>query len=160
MEMSRHKIIFVCMGNICRSPTAEGVFRKQVSERGLERRFEIDSAGTGDWHLGHPPDKRAIQAALARGIDLTPLRARQITINDMLYYDSIIAMDQQNLANLKSLAPIDHQHKIRLLLQYGSFTEREVPDPYYGADHGFELALDLIETSCRELLDHLLSAQR
>ncbi len=158
--MPRHKIIFVCLGNICRSPTAEGVLRKQVCERGLEGLFEIDSAGTGDWHLGHPPDKRAIAAALARGIDLTPLRARQITVSDMRYYDTIIAMDRQNLSRLKSLAPVGHQHKIGLLLQYGSSTQHEVPDPYYGGEHGFDLALDLIETSCRELLDYLLSGQR
>ncbi len=155
--MSLHKIIFVCLGNICRSPTAEGVLRKQVSERGLENLFEIDSAGTGDWHLGHPPDKRAIEAALARGIDLSPLRARQITARDMLYYDTIIAMDNQNLARLKSLAPADQQYKVRLLLQYGNSENREVPDPYYGVDHGFDLILDLIEASCRELLDKLLS---
>ncbi len=154
--MSPHKIIFVCLGNICRSPTAEGVLRKQVSERGLENLFEIDSAGTGDWHLGHPPDKRAIEAALVRGIDLSPLRARQITASDMLYYDTIIAMDNQNFSRLKSLAPADHQHKIRLLLQYGNSGNREVPDPYYGGDHGFDLVLDLIEESCQELLDHLL----
>ena len=158
--MPCHKIIFVCLGNICRSPTAEGALRKQVSERGLESLFEIDSAGTGDWHLGHPPDKRAIEAALARGIDLTPLRARQITVSDMLYYDTIIAMDNQNFSRLKSLAPVDHQHKIRLLLQYENSAEREVPDPYYGGDHGFDLVLDLIEESCRELLDHLLSDRR
>ena len=155
--MSPHKIIFVCLGNICRSPTAEGVLRKQVSERGLENLFEIDSAGTGDWHLGHPPDKRATEAALARGIDLSPLRARQITARDMLYYDTIIAMDNQNLARLKSLAPADQQYKVRLLLQYGNSENREVPDPYYGGDHGFDLVLDLIEASCRELLGKLLS---
>lgn len=155
--MSPHKIIFVCLGNICRSPTAEGVLRKQVSERGLENLFEIDSAGTGDWHLGHPPDKRAIEAALARGIDLSPLRARQITARDMLYFDTIIAMDNQNLARLKSLAPADQQYKVRLLLQYGNAGNREVPDPYYGGDHRFDLVLDLIEASCRELLDKLLS---
>ncbi len=155
--MSPHKIIFVCLGNICRSPTAEGVLRNQVSERGLENLFEIDSAGTGDWHLGHPPDKRATEAALARGIDLSPLRARQITARDMLYYDTIIAMDNQNLARLKSLAPADQQYKVRLLLQYGNSENREVPDPYYGGDHGFDLVLDLIEASCRELLDKLLS---
>ena len=155
--MSPHKIIFVCLGNICRSPTAEGVLRKQVSDRGLENLFEIDSAGTGDWHLGHPPDKRAIEAALARGIDLSPLRARQITARDMLYFDAIIAMDNQNLARLKSLAPADQQYKVRLLLQYGNSENREVPDPYYGGDHGFDLVLDLIEASCRELLGKLLS---
>ena len=155
--MSPHKIIFVCLGNICRSPTAEGVLRKQVSDRGLENLFEIDSAGTGDWHLGHPPDKRAIEAALARGIDLSPLRARQITARDMLYFDAIIAMDNQNLARLKSLASADQQYKVRLLLQYGNAENREVPDPYYGGDHGFDLVLDLIEASCRELLDKLLS---
>ena len=155
--MPRHKIIFVCLGNICRSPTAEGVLRKQVSERGLESLFEIDSAGTGDWHLGRPPDKRAIEAALPRGIDLTPLRARQITVGDMLYYDTIIAMDNQNFFSLKSLAPVDHEHKIQLLLQYGNSAQREVPDPYYGGDHGFDRVLDLVETSCRELLGQLLS---
>ncbi len=150
--MSRHKIIFVCLGNICRSPTAEGVFRKLVSERGLEDLFEIDSAGTGDWHLGHAPSSRAIAAARARGIDLTSLRARQVTIRDLRYYDLIIAMDNQNVSRLRALAPADHQHKIQLLLQYRNSREQEVPDPYYGGDHEYERALDLIEEGCQELL--------
>jgi len=157
--MPHHKIIFVCLGNICRSPTAEGVFRKQASEKGLGSRFEIDSAGTGDWHLGHPPDKRAIAAASARGIDLTSLRARQITAHDLRYYDTVIAMDNQNVSRLESLAPTDHQHKIRLLLQYRNPGEQEVPDPWHGGDQEYERALDLIEEGCSELLDHLLSYQ-
>ena len=142
-----HKIVFVCMGNICRSPTAEGVFRNLVQKGGFEDRFEIDSAGTGDWHVGNPPDERAQQSALNRGIDLSSLRARQITKEDLIYFDTIVAMDMDNLNQLKAMAPESHQHKIRLLLEFSDSTKREVPDPYYGGEHGFELVLDLVESS-------------
>ena len=111
-------------------------------------------------HLGHAPSSRAIAAARARGVDLTSLRARQITVNDLRYYDTIIAMDNQNVSRLKSLMPDAHEHKIQLLLQYRNPGEQEVPDPYYGGDHEYERALDLIEEGCRELLAHLLSEQQ
>lgn len=158
--MDTHRILFVCMGNICRSPTAEGVFRKQVEQRGLENQFEIDSAGTGGWHIGCPPDKRAQQAASARGIDLSTLRARQVCIADTQYYDTLITMDNDNQLRLLKLADESHRPKVRLLLEYADTPDSlEVPDPYYGGDNGFDLVLDLIEDACHRLLNQLL-AQR
>ena len=141
------------MGNICRSPTAEGVFKKQVADKGLGERFEISSAGTDGWHVGNPPDDRAQQAARERNIDISSLRATQITPEDIIYYDDVIAMDKDNLARLKSLAAEHHHHKIRLLLEDSDSAQVEVPDPYYGGDHGFELVLDMIEGACEALLD-------
>ena len=155
--MAAHRILFVCMGNICRSPTAEGVFRKLVIERGVSDQFEIDSAGTGGWHIGSPPDARAQQAASERNIDLSNLSARQVSAGDVSYYHTIIAMDKDNHRNLISLAPKPQHHKIRLLLEYvESPTTLEVPDPYYGGEHGFDLVLDLIEEACEQLLARIL----
>lgn len=153
-----HRVLFVCLGNICRSPTAEGVFRAAVEARGLEARFEIDSAGTGDWHIGAPPDRRAQRAAARRGVDLSGLRARQIAAGDIARFDHIIAMDAANHADLTRLAGAEHRHKIRLLLA-GSNLGDEVPDPYYGGAAGFDQALDLIEAACAELLDRLAPRQ-
>ena len=150
------KILFVCMGNICRSPTAEGVFRKLATERGVEHLFEIDSAGTGDWHVGNPPDQRAQQAALQRDIDLSTLRARQVSHHDIEYFDTLIAMDRNNLDRLCSIASEAHRHKIKLLLEFSQTKGGdEVPDPYYGGEHGFDLVLDLIEEACDSLIDSL-----
>ena len=158
--MDTHRILFVCMGNICRSPTAEGVFRKRVKQRGVEHQFEIDSAGTGGWHIGCPADKRAQQAASERDIDLSALRARQICVADTRYYDSLIAMDNDNRLRLLELADEPHRPKVRLLLEYADSPDNlEVPDPYYGGENGFDLTLDLIEDACHKLLDQLL-AQR
>ena len=123
--MEKHRILFVCMGNICRSPTAEGVFRKLAMQRNLEHLFEIDSAGTGGWHIGSPPDQRAQHAALERNIDLSILRARQVARSDFEYFDSVIAMDRDNLAVLQGLAPQTLHHKIRLLLKSGDSTTGE-----------------------------------
>jgi len=150
-----HRILFVCLGNICRSPTAEGVFRAQVESRGLGARFEIDSAGTGDWHLGARPDGRAQRAAARRGVDLSGLRARQIAAADLARFDHIIAMDRANHADLTRLAGAKHRHKVRLLLAPGANRDDEIPDPYYGDAAGFDRALDLIERACADLLDHL-----
>ncbi len=153
--MSTHRILFICLGNICRSPTAEGILRRLVRERELEHRFEIDSAGTGDWHIGCPPDPRAQHASLQRGIDISSLRARQVSAADLARFDSVIAMDLNNLQQLKKLAPVSHHHKIRLLLDYTDTPDhREVPDPYYGGNHGFDRMIDLLEDAC----DHLLSS--
>jgi len=149
-----HRVLFVCLGNICRSPTAEGVFRAAVEARGLESRFEIDSAGTGDWHIGAPPDHRAQRAAARRGVDLSRLRARQIAADDMAKFDHIIAMDAANYADLTRLAGPRHRHKVRLLLADSALGE-EVPDPYYGGAAGFDRALDLIEAACAEWLERL-----
>jgi protein-tyrosine phosphatase len=144
------RILFVCMGNICRSPTAEGVMRHLLAERGLEDEIEVQSAGTGGWHAGSPPDARSTRAAAARGITLEGA-ARQVTRADFEDFDLLVAMDRDNLADLRAIAPPGTEHKIRLLLGEG----RDVPDPYYGGPHGFENVLDLVETACEQLLDEL-----
>ena len=144
------RILFVCMGNICRSPTAEGVMRHLLAERGLEDEIEVESAGTGGWHAGSPPDARSTRAAAARGITLEGA-ARQVTRADFEDFDLLVAMDRDNLADLRAIAPPGTEHKIRLLLGEG----RDVPDPYYGGPNGFENVLDLVETACEQLLDEL-----
>jgi protein-tyrosine phosphatase len=144
------RILFVCMGNICRSPTAEGVMRHLLAERGLEDEIEVESAGTGGWHAGSPPDARSARAAAARGITLEGA-ARQVTRADFEDFDLLVAMDRDNLADLQAIAPPGTEHKVRLLLADG----RDVPDPYYGGPHGFENVLDLVETACEQLLDEL-----
>ena len=155
--MTVYRVLFVCLGNICRSPTAEGVFRQTVESRGLNQRFDIDSAGTGDWHIGSPPDSRAQSAAARRGIDLSNLRARQTSAADMAAFDYIIAMDRSNYVNLIHLAGEQYQHKIHLFLNLSPDCARdEVPDPYYGGDHGFDQVLDLIEQASKDLLDHIV----
>ena len=152
-----HRVLFVCLGNICRSPTAEGVFRNAVHGRGLQRAFEIDSAGTGDWHIGAPPERRAQQAAARRGIDLSGLRARQVNADDLTRFDCLIAMDRDNYASLRRLAGAQHRHKVHLFLDFSPRIERdEVPDPYYGGEPGFDQALDLIEQASNDLLDYLI----
>jgi len=144
------RILFVCMGNICRSPTAEGVMRHLLAERGLEDEIDVQSAGTGGWHAGSPPDARSARAAAARGITLEGA-ARQVTRADFEEFDLLVAMDRDNLADLRAIAPAGTEHKVRLLLADG----RDVPDPYYGGPHGFENVLDLVETACEQLLDGL-----
>lgn len=156
--MKTIKVLFVCLGNICRSPTAEGVCQKMIAERGLESRFDIDSAGTSGWHIGQGPDPRTVAAAAERGYDLSPLRGRQAVPEDFECYDYILAMDESNLSDLNSIAPVHHNAKVDLFLEYGSSdTYREVPDPYHGGDRGFELVLDLIEDACTGFLDKALS---
>lgn len=146
-------ILFVCMGNICRSPTAEGVARALAEQAGLSERFEFDSAGTHDYHVGSPPDRRAQVAAAARGYDLSGLRARQVKVEDFHRFDRILAMDFDNLDNLRRRCPPRQRHKLGMLLDYAeSATLREVPDPYYGGPEGFEVVLDLIEEAVRGLL--------
>ena len=152
--MQKVAVLFVCLGNICRSPTAEGVFRKLVEAQGLADRIQIDSAGTSDWHIGQPPDRRAIEAARVRGIDLRGLRGRQASAADFEQFDYIIAMDHENYANLAYLAGPDQQHKLHLLLDFAKdVSEVEVPDPYYGG--GFPQVFDLIENASRGLLAHI-----
>jgi protein-tyrosine phosphatase len=146
------KILFVCLGNICRSPTAEAVFTAKAISSGLNH-LTIDSAGTGNWHQGHPPDERATAHAAKRGYDLTPLRARQVTTSDFEKFDFILAMDRQNERDLKRIAPNETAHKIKLFLQFGQSTETEVPDPYYGGAQGFEHVLDLIEDASEGLIE-------
>ncbi len=148
------KVLFVCMGNICRSPTAEGVFRNLVRTEGLDGVIETDSAGTHSFHIGKKPDSRARAAALRRGIDISDLRARQVTSHDFDYFDRILAMDESNLALLMGDCPSVHREKIDLFLRCAPrLSEKEVPDPYFGGDDGFEYVLDLIEAASRGLLE-------
>ena len=149
-------VLFVCLGNICRSPTAEGVFRHHVRETGLDGRITADSAGTGGWHAGDPPDRRAQAAARRRGIELSDLRARQAKPDDFTRFDYILAMDQRNLRDLQSMAPAGQEDRPRLFLSFAPHLgTAEVPDPYYGGDAGFEAVLDMIDAASRGLLDHI-----
>jgi len=148
------------MGNICRSPTAEGVFRRLVQDRGLEDLINIDSAGTHAYHVGYEPDVRAQAAAQGRGVDLSAQRARCVCAEDFAAFDLIIAMDRDNLAHLKEACPEEHQDKLVLLLAYAPYLGvEEVPDPYYGGTNGFERVLDLIEAAAQGLLESILSRQ-
>lgn len=150
------RVLFVCTGNICRSPTAEGVFRHAVAQAGLEQRILIDSAGTHDYHVGHAPDRRTQSAAAQRGYDLAGLRARQVTRQDFIDFDYILAMDQDNLSQLKQLAPPQHRGKLGLFMEFGSARQgEEVPDPYYGGAQGFELVLDMAEDAAAGLLQNI-----
>jgi protein-tyrosine phosphatase len=150
------RILFVCMGNICRSPSAEGVFRSLLAARAPQLAVEIDSAGTHDYHVGEPPDDRAIAAARRRGIDLSSLRARRVQASDFDYYDLIVAMDEQNLSELRRRAPAARQDRIRLMMEFvPSSPVRAVPDPYYGGPQGFEQVLDLLEEAAEGLLREL-----
>lgn len=152
------RILFVCMGNICRSPTAEGVFRSLVQERAPHLALEIDSAGTHDYHVGEPPDSRAIAAAARRGIDLRGLRARQVGDEDFERFDLILAMDRLNYVTLLDRAPETSRERIRLFMQYaGDTSEEDVPDPYYGGPLGFEQVLDLAEEAAAGLLDEVMA---
>lgn len=150
------RILFVCMGNICRSPTAEGVVRALAERRGLVERFEFDSAGTHGYHIGKAPDARACEAAARRGYDLSPLRARQVNPYDFVRFDQILAMDRGNLDLLVSACPGGQRGKLALFLEYARDAAiDEVPDPYYGGPEGFEQVLDLIENAADGLLDRL-----
>mgnify|MGYP001812253702 FL=1 len=155
--MSRKRILFVCLGNICRSPTAEGIFRHHLAQRKLHDRFDADSAGTGDWHVGSPPDRRAQLAAVSRGFDISDLRARQVQRSDFEDFDYLLAMDRGNHQELCRQAGRDHLHKVRLLMEFARMAgEEEVPDPYYGGDRGFDQVIDLIEAASNGLIEHLL----
>jgi protein-tyrosine phosphatase len=159
MSRERFGILFVCMGNICRSPMAEGVFRHQVKQAGLEGRIVIDSAGTHDYHIGEPPDPRAQRAAGRRGYDLSMLRGRQVSRADFGEFDYLLAMDRMNLRVLERLCPSRHGHKLKLFLEFSNDAmPREVPDPYFGGEQGFEHVLDLVEEAAQGLLDHLRGA--
>jgi protein-tyrosine phosphatase len=154
--MTRVAICFVCLGNICRSPTAEGVMRDQVEGAGLADRVDIDSAGTGDWHVGEPPDTRAQAAARSRGYDLSALRARQVSEADFERFDLLLAMDEANLAELRRRCPPQHRDKVRLLMEFARGASlTEVADPYFGGAQGFEQVLDQCEDACRGLLETL-----
>ena len=149
-------ILFVCMGNICRSPTAQGVFLHKLREAGLQDRVLVDSAGTHAYHIGEAPDARAQQAARGRQIDLSDQRARKVLAEDFSRFDYVLAMDAENLAMLQSLCPPEHCGKARLFLGFASrLGERDVPDPYYGGHGGFEHVLDLVEAASEGLIAHL-----
>ncbi|MGW8465385.1 low molecular weight protein-tyrosine-phosphatase [Pseudomonas sp. GL-B-19] len=139
------RVLFVCLGNICRSPTAEGVLRRKLREAGLADQIEVASAGTGDWHVGKAPDKRSQAAAKLRGYDLSAQRAQQVTRADFATYDLILAMDNSNLRHLKALQPAKGKAELDLFLRRYQSELDEVPDPYYDGDQGFEQVLDLIE---------------
>jgi len=148
------KILFVCMGNICRSPSAEGVFRHVVNEAGLADAVHIDSAGTHAYHVGEAPDARAQAAARKRGYDISGQRARQICQDDFREYDWILAMDWDNLAALQQICPKQYHHKLMLLMRFANeFEEAIIPDPYYGGVDGFSRALDYIEDACQGVLE-------
>jgi protein-tyrosine phosphatase len=151
------RILFVCMGNICRSPSAEGVFRRVLQERAAQLHVQIDSAGTHDYHIGEPPDSRALAAALRRGVDLSELRARQVADHDFELFDLILAMDEENLRELRARAHAKYHDRIRLLLDYAPESNRRaVPDPYYGGEQGFEDVLDLLEEASEGLVQELI----
>jgi len=155
--MNQIKVLFVCMGNICRSPTAEGVFNKLLQDKKLTDRFEVDSAGTHAYHVGNSPDNRAQQTAHQRGVDLSTIRARQVSSNDFEHYDYILAMDTDNFAILMGDCPSEYQHKVKRFLDYApDQDERDVPDPYYGGQQGFSHVFDLVEDASEGFLENIL----
>lgn len=155
------RILFVCMGNICRSPSAEGVFRRVLVNHTLGAQIQIDSAGTHDYHIGQPPDRRSIDAAQRRGVDISQLNARQVIAQDFERFDLVLAMDQQNYEYLRAMAPVHLQSRIRLFMEFAPEAAlREVPDPYYGGAAGFERVLDLLEEASAGLLAHLEELHR
>jgi len=152
----KSSVVFVCTGNICRSPTAEGVFRKLAADAGLAERILVDSAGTHGYHVGEPPDPRTREAAARRGYDLSPLRARKFERRDFERFDLVLAMDRDNQAILARLAQPSRGHKLRMMMEFArNFGEIEVPDPYYGGPLGFERVLDMLEDASRGLLEML-----
>lgn len=154
--MKKIKVLFVCMGNICRSPTAEGVFARHVQDANLANVIEIDSAGTHAYHIGEAPDLRSQKAALKRGIDLSSLKARRAKAEDFDTFDYVLAMDRDNEGGLQAICPVDAKHKLHLFLSYAPSLEHdEVPDPYYGGSMGFERVLDMIEEASAGLLQDI-----
>lgn len=155
------RLLFVCMGNICRSPTAEGVFRKLLKARKLEDRFEVDSAGTHGYHVGEPPDPRTQRAAASRGYDLSQMRARKVAPQDLEYFDLILAMDKTNLDNLRRMTDPEKHQKIHLFMEFArNYEDDEVPDPYYGLGYGFDVVIDMVEDASQGLLETLLAPQQ
>ena len=156
------RILFVCSGNICRSPTAEGVMRRLLDDEGLADRVHVESAGTGGWHIGEPPDERATLAARRRGITLAGA-AQQVRPADFRRFDLLIAMDRGNLRELLAIAPDEEAaERVRLLREFdpAASGDLDVPDPYYGGERGFEIVLDMVDAACRGLLDELRASGR
>ena len=147
------KVLFVCLGNICRSPAAEGTFRHWCQNLGSEQRFFCDSAGTAAYHIGKSADTRMRKAAKARGIDIDSLRARQLCIDDFYQFDIIVAMDHSNMANVQAVQPVDGTASLLMMLDYPGSPMDEVPDPYYGGDEGFDEVFNLLDHACRHLHD-------
>lgn len=155
------RVLFVCMGNICRSPTAQGVFERVVEEAGLTDLIEIDSAGTHAYHVGEQPDMRAQEAASKRGYDLCSQRARRVQVEDFVEFDYVLAMDRSNYEDLQALVLPEYEERLKLFLEFAEeMNERDVPDPYYGGRQGFERVLDLIEAASRGLLAHIQTTHR
>ena len=149
------KVLFVCMGNICRSPTAHGVFRELVQKHRLGDRIHVDSAGTHSYHIGNPPDSRSQTTARQRGIDLSDLQARRFVSADFVEYDYVIGMDHANIADMRAIRPEDARARLQLMLEYSKkFTQAEVPDPYFGED-GFEQVFDMIDDASQGLLEQI-----
>ncbi len=156
IEKFKVRILFICMGNICRSPTAEAVFRARVEKAGLAQHILTDSAGTHDYHIGGSPDARTQRTASKRGYDMSMLRGRQVEVADFASFDYVLAMDHDNLAILQRLCPLEQRVRLGLFLQYATrHKEREVPDPYYGGGDGFERVLDMVEDAAEGLLVHI-----
>lgn len=161
LKVEKISVLFVCMGNICRSPTADAVFKHHVRSAGLEHLIHVDSAGTHAYHIGEPPDRRSQQAALKRGYGMQGLRARRVTPEDFSRFRYILAMDHHNLEELQQDCPSQYIDRLGLFLQYGNqwSTHQEVPDPYYGGSHGFERVLDLVENASQGLLRHIFEKE-
>lgn len=156
--MTRHRVLFVCTGNICRSPTAEGVARVVAEREGVSDLFQFDSAGTHGYHVGEAPDPRTVAAAAKRGYDLSPLRARRVTDFDFVLYSHILAMDYGHLELLRRACPAEHRGKLGMFLHYAKgIDEEDVPDPYYGGEAGFDHVLDLVENAALGLIQKLAS---
>ncbi len=154
------KVLFVCLGNICRSPTAQGVFETLIASKQLSHAFEVDSAGTSAWHIDDAPDSRTINAAKQRGYELAHLRGRQVTREDFSRFDYILAMDHDNLHELKKLKPKGYSGHLGLFLAFDTESPiEEVPDPYYGGQRGFDNVLDLVESACQGLLAHIQTSR-
>ena len=154
--MNRIRVLFVCMGNICRSPTAHGVFEALLEREGMGELIDVDSAGTHAYHVGEPPDRRAQETAVRRGFDLSPQRARRAQRADFHEFDYLVAMDQDNFHGLMSICPEGMEEKIHMLMDYApAFRTREVPDPYYGGAAGFERVFDMVEAAADGLLGEL-----
>ena len=154
-------VLFVCMGNICRSPTAQGVFERLVADNELATVIQVDSAGTHAYHIGEKPDERASAAALKRGIDLSSQKARRVSPDDFHVFDYVIAMDSSNFEDLSSNCPVGHESKLRLFMEFApDIKVNEVPDPYYGGSTGFERVLDLIELAAAGLLADIRQQHR